>query len=81
MEAKNNLYYFPQAYLTAGEINISANRAIVSAARVSGEKLAGSLAGDFSFAQVLAQENERQRKMQDLRLGHGGDLRKVSIIY
>ena len=81
METKNNLpSIYPQAYLL-GEYKNNTNRAILSASRESGEKLAGSLAGEAKFAQILARENEKQRKIQDLREDPDDNLRRAPTIF
>ncbi len=47
-----------------------------------GSKAAGKAAGDqLSFSEVLAGENEKQRKMQHLRTGYQEELKKVQTIY
>jgi len=67
METRSNL---PPAYQLPGEFkNITTGKAALTAARGSGERLVGSLAGSASFAQILAQESEKQRKLQTLREG------------
>ena len=49
--------HFPTGYNS----NTAGN--LLSATRETGEKLAAT-AGGFSFTQILAQENEKQRKMK-----------------
>ena len=77
MEIKN---LHPQIFtgILQGEVKATATRVAVATARDSGEKLAGSFKGDFvSFAKILAKENEKQRKMQDLKQGHREEQKKV----
>ncbi|NLX91839.1 MAG: hypothetical protein GXZ07_09710 [Firmicutes bacterium] len=77
MDTKNLQPHLYPGILTA-EIKATVNRVAVAAARESGEKLAGSFNGDFvSFAKILAKENEKQRKMQDLKHGSREELKKA----
>lgn len=77
MDTKNLQPHLYPGVLTT-EIKATITRVAVGTARDSGEKLAGSFNGDFvSFAKILAKENEKQRKMQDLKQGHREELKKV----
>ena len=81
MDTNSNLNTsLPQTYFNVEFKNIAAKN-LLSATRETGEKLA-SLAGETGFAQILAQESEKHRKLQDLRQGPDRDnVRKAPIVY
>ena len=80
METKNNVQNNLPPIYQPGEYKNTATKAILSAAKDNGERLAGSLAGEFNFAQVLARENEKQRKMQSLRQGPRESMRSTQTL-
>ena len=81
MNANNNQITNPALTYLPGEYKQSAAKNLLSATRETGEKLA-SLAGETGFAQILAQESEKHRKLQDLRQGADKDgVRKAPVIY
>ena len=82
METKNTLQSnLPPAYFIPVELkNNATSKAALLAARDCGEKLAGSLAGNASFAQILAKESEKHRRILELRQTPRDEEKKTQAI-
>ena len=82
MEIKTQALHLQQLTLQTGYGTAFYGAVNSGAAGDMGGKAAGKAAGDrLSFSEILAGENEKQRKMQHLRTGHQEELKKVQTIH